>query len=160
MPRLTSAEAAALGILPPDDSAGRAKKSKYGVADKAERTLGPRTYASRLERDYAEMAYRLLNGSGGGMDAEYAEVVEQPIVVLGPDTSYRPDFLVIPSDGRMPRFVDTKGFETPDFRRIARLWAQYARLPLEVVRRYGSRFAIDRTIWPRGMASDPRDENT
>ncbi len=104
---------------------GRLRRGKYGVAPAADRRWRGRTYDSKAEMLYAQTLH------AGGM----YEVVEQPAVRLGEDTVYRPDFLVIDLATVQAWYVDVKGVETREFRRVRRLWEKYARLPLHIVRR-------------------------
>lgn len=109
----------------------RRKPNKYNVAPTKARTWQGRTYASKAEMLYAQELYT-LRAAG-----EIIEIIEQPRVWLGvPENTYRPDFLVIPLIGH-PYFVDVKGVETKEFRRIRKLWAQYGRLDLHIVRLTG-----------------------
>ena len=59
--------------------------------------------------------------------------IGQPTIRLGvPENVYRPDFLVIPTEG-LPWFEDVKGVETQKFRRDKKLWARYGKLPLRII---------------------------
>lgn len=69
---------------------------------------------------------------------EIDEFFEQPQFQLGEDTRYRADFGVVAAGCVWA--VDVKGVETREFKRIKRLWAKYARIPLHVVKRKGKRF--------------------
>jgi hypothetical protein len=88
-------------------------------------------YASRAEASRAAELDILLKA--GRILAWFGQIT----VRLGvPENIYRPDFLVIPSDG-VPWFEDVKGFETPKFRRDKKLWKAYGRLELRVIRNGG-----------------------
>lgn len=126
--------------------------NKFGVAPKEERTFKGKVYASKAEAMYA--AQLALDMDLG----EIVEVVEQPRLWLGVrENVYVPDFLVVPrlSDfegeryAPLPYYVDVKGMETPQFRKIKTLWRIYGRLPLYVVKRERDRFVnaeiIERT---------------
>jgi len=100
------------------------RRNKYNVAPVEQREYRGRVYASKAERQYAEFIR---------LDPEVAEVVDQPKVRLGPDFTYRPDFLVVPRQGH-PYYVDVKGVETKEFATVRRLWPKYGRLPLVIVK--------------------------
>jgi len=100
------------------------RRNKFNVAPPEHRTYRGRVYASKAERQYAEHVR---------LDPDVAEVVDQPKVRLGPDFSYRPDFLVVPRQGT-PYYVDVKGVETKEFATVRRLWPKYGRLPLLIVK--------------------------
>jgi predicted nuclease of restriction endonuclease-like RecB superfamily len=101
------------------------KRNKFGVAPKAQRTVGTRTYASKAEMTHAKKL---------AADPTITEVVEQPRVPLGEDTVYKPDFLVIRLLAGEAFYVDVKGMETPEFKRNKKLWKRYGRLPLHIVK--------------------------
>lgn len=134
------------GAAVPATSPAKQKKHKYNVAPKAERQIGERTYASKAEKKYAELlAFDMEHG-------DVLDVVEQPRVQLGEDTVYRPDFLVIvrqaPGIIAAPYYVDVKGAETREFKRIKKLWRKYGRLSLVIVKQRGERFEVVETIQP------------
>jgi len=110
--------------------------SKY----KAIRTQhGGRVYDSKAEADYAR---RLDEWREEGL-VEW--VLPQVTIPLGPDFSTRVDFLV--EHLGQPRLVlgketsrteviavEVKGYETPRFRKIKKLWRKYGPFPLWVVK--------------------------
>lgn len=114
------------------------RRHKYNVSPVDQRTARGRVYASKAEKEYADMLW-LLRDSG-----DYDEVVEQPCVQLGEDFKYRPDFLVIGEAGI--EYVDVKGVETNDFKRTKKLWKKYGRLTLAVVKRKGKRFVVSERL--------------
>jgi len=66
----------------------------------------------------------------------------QPYVQLGPDTVYRPDFLVCDKHTRHGTgpgydvwFEEVKGFETAHFKRIRKLWLKYGPAKLMIRKR-------------------------
>lgn len=116
---------------------------KFNVAHASERKHNGRVYDSKAEMRYAmhledEQKYGRILG-----------FAEQPRVQLGPDTVYRPDFVVI-FEGRLPhpesRFVDVKGAETPEFTKIKKLWFKYMLVPLYVVRWKRGKFETSEVI--------------
>lgn len=126
MPHMTSAEFAALtGQKPP-------KRHKYGVADAEDRTYNGKVYASKAEARYAaELDLRIKAG-------EVRDYVEQPRLWLGVrEMVYVPDFLVIVMNGLLGHgyYVDVKGHETKQFKKVRQLWPKYGRLPLHIVKR-------------------------
>lgn len=104
---------------------GKNGRGKYNVSPPEQRTWRGRTYASKIECQYAQHLR---------LDASIQEVIDQPKVRLGDDFEYRPDFLVIPRFGT-PYYIDVKGAETADFRRIRKLWEKHGRLPLHILKR-------------------------
>ncbi len=126
MPRLTSAEFAALtGQKAP-------KRHKYGVSAPEARTYNGKVYASKAEAVCAANMDLLIR------IGEVREVVEQPRLWLGiREEVYVPDFLVIVMNGPLGHayYVDVKGHETARFKHVKRLWRNYGRLPLHIVRR-------------------------
>jgi len=105
----------------------RIRHHKYNISEAGRRTWRGKTYASMAEMRYAQMLFEMLR------EGKIAEVVEQPSVNLGTDPviRYRPDFLVVPASER-PYYVDVKGHETREFKRIRKLWATYGRLDLVI----------------------------
>ena len=113
-------------------------RNKYNVdnseSGKAKRRFRDRAYDSIAECEYAKRLQLLLT------HGEILEVIPQPIVQLGEDTTYRPDFLVVEYFSSqsvrtlVAYYVDVKGTETPDFKRTKKLWKKYGRLPLHIVK--------------------------
>lgn len=121
-----------------------ARRNKYNVAPKEDRTWNGRTYGSKAEMRYAKQLRMLLDAG------DIVAVIEQPRVWLGvPENVYVPDFFVVRSDGDT-YYVDVKGKPSPKFRRDCKLWAKYGpnwgRQRLVVVRTSGERFRVDETI--------------
>lgn len=108
----------------PKEGGGGGGGGKYNVAPRALRTYRGRAYDSRAEMRYA---IRLA------ADANVRLWIPQPIVQLGEDFTYRPDFFVLYRDGEAV-FVDVKGAETQAFKKTKRLWAKYGLAPLHVVK--------------------------
>lgn len=120
-------------------------KSKYRVAPPEARRAFGKTYASKAEKEYAEWLYGLRNAG------VHRLVLEQTTLWLGvPENVYRPDFFVIDGDGSA-YFVDVKGVETQQFRKVKRLWAAYGPAALHVVKRKGRGFVTAEVI-EGGMA--------
>ena len=102
---------------------------KYKVSAPEERRYLGRTFGSKAEMQYCIMLERMVD------EEIIQDYVCQPRVWLGvPENIYVPDFLVIPA-GAPPHYVDVKGVETQKFRRDKKLWKQYGRLPLHIVKR-------------------------
>jgi len=87
-----------------------------------------RKYDSKAEAEYA-MLLDVMQESG-----EVHLWLRQTAFDLGEDTRYRADFFVITSCGLF-RAVDVKGFETPAFKKIKKLWRKYGVMPLHLVRK-------------------------
>ena len=125
------------------------RRNKYNVAPAEDRRALGRTFDSKAEMLYAERLQMLLEA---GVIAEW---VPQPFVgMLGcPENTYRPDFLVIPApeDERFPYFVEVKGRETSRWKKNKKLWAEYGRLELVVVKKKGVEFTEAETITPKGL---------
>jgi hypothetical protein len=116
------------------------------VAAAARRQWQGRTYDSLAEMRYAIELDALVDGEA------IVDIVEQPSVKLGTDPAcrYRPDFLIV-QDGY---FVDVKGQETADFRRNVKLWRQYARLPLHVIKVKGDSFYTAAVVEPSTLSGE------
>ena len=107
------------------------KKNKYNVSPPEDRRYNGRTYASKAEMRYAMLLYQLRD------NGDIIDFVEQPRLWLGvPENKYVPDFLVIPesSISVYPHYVDVKGFYTPAFKRVVKLWKAYGILDLVVIK--------------------------
>jgi hypothetical protein len=106
-------------------------RHKYNVAPKEQRMFRGRLYASKAERDYAEILYTWL--ADGSVDC----IIEQPKRVwFDGAMTYTPDFLVVHRDGDA-EFIDVKGVETAQFRRVIKAWPKAETLSLVVVKRNG-----------------------
>jgi hypothetical protein len=110
----------------------KATRSKYNVSARAKRTDADGiVYDSALEMKRAnELKAAKLAG-------EITEYLYHVRVRLG-DIVYETDFMVIGPEnyGVYPvHFEDTKGVETPSFRRVRKLWTKYMTLPLYVLKR-------------------------
>lgn len=122
-----------MGLISKEEAA---PEHKFNVAPSASRTHNGRTYASKAEMLYAQQLE---------VDPDVLGFAEQPRVQLGADTAYRPDFVIIGKDpdrrgAQVAYFVDVKGVETPEFKKIKLLWAKYMRVPLHVIARKRGRF--------------------
>jgi len=106
-------------------------RHKYNVAPKEQRMFRGRLYASKAERDYAESLYTSFDAGG------IAVIIEQPKRIWFDGVmTYTPDFLVVYKIGGAD-FVDVKGVETAQFRRIVKAWPKAEMLRLVVVKRSG-----------------------
>lgn len=92
---------------------------------------GGRLYDSKAEAGRARVL-DLLKSSGLIRDWQ-----PQVTFRLGPDHSYRVDFLVWRPDGTT-HAEDVKGADTPAFKRHRKLWAKYAPCELHVIYRRGT----------------------
>ena len=137
MARITKQQARQFGI-----SSGR---NKFGVditpKGKIKRTYRGRTYDSIAERDYAEIL---------DIDEDIKLVIPQPIVQLGEDTTYKPDFFVIDTCD-LYWFIDVKGKETQAFRKIKKLWAKYCMEELHVIKKKSKNLFFTYEIIAGGM---------
>lgn len=71
-----------------------------------------------------------------------AAIPQPGTIFLGlPENKYRPDFLVIHSDGAWV-YEDVKGQETAAFKKNKRLWSEYGPGTLIVTRQSGKRFKV------------------
>lgn len=131
------------GIETPDlggEIAKAVRKNKYNVSAACDRTWNRRTYGSKAEMLYAQVLwFRREQGT-------VIEYIEQPRVWLGvPENVYVPDFFVV-QEGGICWYVDVKGRETAKFKRDIKLWREYGRLPLHILRHRGGEFALDRIV--------------
>jgi hypothetical protein len=118
------------------------KPHKYGVAPKAERTIGGVTYASKAESLRAAQLKFLADSCGW-------IVTPQPKFTLGcPENVYIADFQVRDSEGQWfhdcdPAILvsvwveDVKGIKTAKFRHDVKLWRKYGPVPLVILKRKG-----------------------
>ncbi len=111
-------------------------RNKYGVAPKAARTYNGVVYHSKAEAKRAQELDLLLKGGA------IREWRRQVTIKLGPDIKYRADFIVV-DDAGVIHAEDVKGYETPDFKRVRRLWQKYMDYPLVVLKRKGKGWARD-----------------
>lgn len=112
------------------------KAHKFNVAPSESRKARGKVYASKAEMLYANHLLTL----------GYTEIIEQPKIRLGEDTEYRPDFLILNLGKGEAWYVDVKGVETNDFKRIKKLWVKYGRLPLHVVQKKRGKFVTTEVI--------------
>ena len=103
---------------------------------RAKRTFRGRTYDSIAEKDYAVILDGLV------VNGHLVVVIPQPIVQLGEDFTYRPDFFVMnySEEAHNGNFVDVKGREDKRFPQIKRLWKKYGKLDLHIVSRTATGF--------------------
>jgi hypothetical protein len=79
---------------------------------------------------------------------EIVEYIEQPRLWLGvPLNVYVPDFFVVSECG-VCWYVDVKGVETAKFKRDKKLWREYGRQELHLVKKSGKGFKVYETIDP------------
>jgi len=117
------------------------KRHKYNVASVERRRFLGRTFDSLAEKEYAEVLVRLQK------EGVVLDFICQPRLWLGvPENVYVPDFLVVPAKGRI-YYVDVKGAETRKFLHDMKLWQQYGKFDLVVVKRVGPlHFRVTRVI--------------
>jgi len=108
------------------------KKSKYNA--NRVRVDGI-LFDSQLEADkYSELKLSLHTGAIAGFCRQPEFVLQEGFGATRPIT-YRADFIVFNLDGTY-EIVDTKGFETPEFRRTQKLFiAKFPNLELKVEKR-------------------------
>lgn len=106
---------------------------KYGVAPKPERTYEGIAYHSKAE---AIRAFELDLLLRGGVIAKW---IRQVRIELGEDFHTVVDFEVdyIVDGAVVTGFEEIKGFETPDFKRIRKLWKKYGPAKLIILKRSG-----------------------
>ena len=105
------------------------------VADKADRTRRGVEYDSKAEADRADELDLLLR------TGNIIEVREQVTFQLGPDTTYRADFVITDAKGVCAE--DVKGYPSRDFQRTIRLWKKYGTMPLRIMTRVGKKWSIE-----------------
>lgn len=127
-------------------------RNKYGVAPKAERTIGGVVHASKAQ-SYRAAQLKLLADSLGWI------VTPQPKFRLGCDENiYVADFHVRDPEGQwfhdcdpsinVTKWVEeVKGAETPKFRHDVKLWRKYGPCPLVILKRKGDGW-VRRVILP------------
>lgn len=99
-------------------------KHKYGIAPPDERIYDDVLYDSKLEVKRAiELDLLLRSGAITGWQ-------RQVRFELGPDFATVVDFVV--TNAKTTWVEEVKGFETPDFKRIKKLWRRYGPIPLLV----------------------------
>lgn len=118
------------------------KRSKYNVAPAEDRRWNGRAYDSKAEMLYA---IHLEEQRALGV---LIEIVAQPRIWLGvPENVYVPDFLVIPAEGfGEAHYIDVKGVETQQFKKVKKLWKAYGRIPLKIVVQKGRSFVTNEII--------------
>ena len=108
-----------------------AKKSKYNANRiRVDGIL----FDSQLEADYYnDLKLQMKAGTIRGFCRQPEFVLQEGFGDVRPIT-YRPDFIIFHNDGTYD-IVDTKGFETQEFRRTRKLFrAKFPRLELKVVK--------------------------
>lgn len=100
-------------------------------SDPKRRTYKNVVYDSLMECKRARVLDLLGRGSGP------LTVERQVKVQLGPDFSTRVDF-VVSRDGEPAYAEEVKGWETPTFRTVKRLWRKYGPYPMVVLTLEGS----------------------
>jgi hypothetical protein len=108
------------------------KKSKYNA--NRVRVDGI-LFDSQLEADYySDLKLQLKMGTIRGFCRQPEFVLQEGFAATRPIT-YRPDFIIFHNDGTA-EIIDTKGFETQEFRRTKKLFkAKFPGLELKVVKR-------------------------
>ena len=107
-------------------------RNKYKVSPPEKRRALGRTFGSQAEKRYALMLEACVECEA------IADYICQPKVWLGvPENVYVPDFLVVPI-GSLQYYVYVKGVETAKFKRDKKLWKEYGRLALHVVKEKGA----------------------
>ncbi len=108
------------------------KKSKYNA--NRVRVDGI-LFDSQLEADYySNLKLQLKMGTIRGFCRQPEFVLQEGFAATKPIT-YRPDFIIFHNDGSY-EIVDTKGFETQEFKRTRKLFkAKFPKLELKVLKR-------------------------
>ncbi len=108
-----------LGIVrAPEPAPSAARKHKYGVAPKDERTIEGIVFASKAET-IAYQKLTLLQGS-----KFVTEIELQPVFKFPMGFEYRADFRVTYHDGTV-EVIDVKGVQTPVFKLKAKCMAYF-----------------------------------
>ena len=97
------------------------------VSPKEKRTYNYVVYHSIAERKRAQELDFLV-----ASEDELCDWFRQVPFQLGPDTSWRADFVCVDLGGAI-WVEDVKEFETPASRRIKRLWKKYGPYPLRII---------------------------
>lgn len=96
-------------------------------------------YASATEAAYAQVLDYLVQA---GL---YETVRRQVRIDLGEDACTIVDFVVTEAGGGDLTFaIEVKGYETPGFKRVRRLWPKYGPYPMYLVKRKGARWVSER----------------
>ncbi len=110
------------------------KSHKYRVAQREQRTYNGVIYHSKAETIYAAQADLLLRAG------EIRNWKRQVTFQLGPDFKTTVDFVITERHGKY--VVEVKGFETPDFKRVKRLWRKYGPMDMQIMKRVGNRWQV------------------
>ena len=123
-----------------------ARRSKFNVAPREDRTYGGVVFDSKAEMCRAMALDMLIAGR------EIRSWTRQPRFQLGvKENVYVADFRVIGADGE-EWIEDVKGASTPKWRRDLRLWRSYGPLPLHVLKHLGG-IRFHTTIIPKGKGT-------
>jgi len=123
---------------------------KYKVSPAKDRRAMGRTFGSRAEMRYAlylEEAYE------AGFVLDY---ICQPRIWLGvPENVYVPDFFVVPGCSILPHYIDVKGMRTAKFKRDVKLFKEYGRSKLIIVKETSAhKFKTVEIITPKLYTGD------
>ncbi|MCZ6654838.1 MAG: DUF1064 domain-containing protein [Planctomycetota bacterium] len=110
------------------------KPHKYRVSPKEQRTYNGDVYHSKAEAIYAAQLDLLLRS--GDIRGWERQVKFQ----LGPDNKTIVDFLV--TEWHDVYVVEIKGMETPEFKRVKKLWVKYAEIDMQIMKRFGNRWQV------------------
>lgn len=129
---------------------------KYKVSPPEERRAMGRTFGSRAEMRYA---LYLENAFEEGFVVDY---ICQPRIWLGvPENVYVPDFFVVPECSQeypgsvLPHYIDVKGMRTAKFNRDVKLFKEYGRSKLIIVKESSARkFKTEEIITPKLYTGD------
>lgn len=110
------------------------KRHKYNVGAKENRTYDGVVYHCMAEAIYAQDLDILLNS---GNIRHWERQVE---FKLGEDDKTIVDFVV--TEWHDKYVVEVKGVETPDFKRVKRLWKKYGPMDMQVLKRRGNRWDV------------------
>lgn len=126
------------------------RKHKYGVSAKEARTYNGTTYHSKMEASRAAELDMLLRGK------VIDKWTRQVAVKLGEDFQTVVDFKVtyIINNRFVVGYEEIKGFETPAFKQVRRLWKKYGPAKLQIMKRSGKGWKTE-VITPDRMDNKP-----
>ncbi len=116
------------------DMVKKKKHNKYKVAPEEERTYNGTVYHSKAESTYAAQADMLLRSR------DILGWKRQVTFQLGPDNNTTVDFVTTDRHGEY--VVEVKGFETPEFKKVKKLWKKYGPMAMHIMKRVGNRWQV------------------
>lgn len=114
--------------------------SKYSAV---KREVNGISFSSGLERDlYMQLSLQEKAG-----EITIAQV-QAPVLLSRAKIKYIADFKVLDNKTNEIKYIEAKGFETPEWRIKRRLWEAYGPSPLEVWKKNGKGLFLHETIIP------------